>query len=271
MSDFNKYDRWRGILDMAVRPDIKETAQDLSEKGRHGDTEVVHVNPQEVEMLKKMGGSGTINPETGLREFFTWGGVEYDGFIGSIDGGGAGGSGSEYYSGTHEDYKAGPGKDDSRALSSNNEEQKEKLDSLSTFTRLTGYDDGTDIWDGGGMGASGDSWGQGNFLHLDTGVDDGKGANDKHISQAEIDKAGLKGLEGGIDGDEDTLMSTIMNTSLLLANPLAFGAVQLESYASDIKLSDLKGGKTTAEKAKANPENWSTPAEMANFLAESCA
>ena len=121
------------------------------------------------------------------------------------------------------------------------------------------------------MGASGDSWGQGNFLHLDKGDKDGKGANDKNISQEEIDKAGLKGLEGGIDGDEDTLMSTIMNTSLLLANPLAFGAVQLESYANDIKLSNVKDGIAGAGTASGKTKNTVAVAPVtlkAEWLAE---
>ena len=46
---------------------------ELSRKGRYGDTELAHVNPQEKSMLKAMGGSGTINPYTGLREYFTIG------------------------------------------------------------------------------------------------------------------------------------------------------------------------------------------------------
>ena len=37
--------------------------------GRRGDTMLAHINPQEAEMLKAMGGSGTINPYTGLREY----------------------------------------------------------------------------------------------------------------------------------------------------------------------------------------------------------
>ena len=39
-------------------------------KGRHGDTVLAHINPLEAKMLKKAGGSGTINPDTGLPEFF---------------------------------------------------------------------------------------------------------------------------------------------------------------------------------------------------------
>lgn len=39
--------------------------------GRYGDSELVHVNEEEVEMLIQQGGSGTRNPTTGLREFFT--------------------------------------------------------------------------------------------------------------------------------------------------------------------------------------------------------
>ena len=41
----------------------------LALKGRFGDTELAHVNPQEKSMLKSMGGSGGINPKTGLREY----------------------------------------------------------------------------------------------------------------------------------------------------------------------------------------------------------
>ena len=43
---------------------------DTAKKGRFGDTELVHVNKQERDLLKALGGSGTINPETGLREYF---------------------------------------------------------------------------------------------------------------------------------------------------------------------------------------------------------
>jgi len=48
---------------------IKSLAQDLAQYGRNGDTMVAHINPQEAQMLKDMGGSGTINPVTGLPEF----------------------------------------------------------------------------------------------------------------------------------------------------------------------------------------------------------
>ena len=43
---------------------------ELANKGRYGDTELVHVNKREKEALEAMGGSGTINPETGLKEYF---------------------------------------------------------------------------------------------------------------------------------------------------------------------------------------------------------
>jgi len=41
----------------------------LAAKGRNGDSMLAHVNPQEAELLKSLGGSGTINPETGMPEF----------------------------------------------------------------------------------------------------------------------------------------------------------------------------------------------------------
>jgi hypothetical protein len=37
--------------------------------GRHGDTMLAHINPREADMLKRMGGSGSINPNTGLPEY----------------------------------------------------------------------------------------------------------------------------------------------------------------------------------------------------------
>ena len=49
-------------------------AKDLGKLGREGDTELAHVNPFEKRLLKAVGGSGTINPITSLREFKGGGG-----------------------------------------------------------------------------------------------------------------------------------------------------------------------------------------------------
>lgn len=50
---------------------LPEMGEELSQYGRHGDTMLAHINPSEALMLRAMGGSGTINPETGLPEY--WG------------------------------------------------------------------------------------------------------------------------------------------------------------------------------------------------------
>jgi hypothetical protein len=42
----------------------------LAQQGRNGDTMMAHVNPQEMQLLQAVGGSGTINPATGQPEFF---------------------------------------------------------------------------------------------------------------------------------------------------------------------------------------------------------
>jgi len=47
--------------------------KNLASKGRYGDTMLAHINPQEASLLKSMGGAGTINPKTGLREFYGMG------------------------------------------------------------------------------------------------------------------------------------------------------------------------------------------------------
>lgn len=42
----------------------------LASQGRHGDTLVAHISPLEAAVLRLLGGSGTINPKTGLPEFY---------------------------------------------------------------------------------------------------------------------------------------------------------------------------------------------------------
>lgn len=54
--------------------DLKKIASDLAKKGRGGDSMLAHITPKEARMLKSAGGSGTINPDTGLLEFYDWSG-----------------------------------------------------------------------------------------------------------------------------------------------------------------------------------------------------
>jgi hypothetical protein len=46
----------------------------LRKQGRNGDTELAHVNPREKALLKALGGAGSRNPRTGLREYYDEGG-----------------------------------------------------------------------------------------------------------------------------------------------------------------------------------------------------
>jgi hypothetical protein len=55
----------------------------LRSKGRNGDTELAHVNPREKAILKALGGAGSKNPRTGLREYFD-AGVEGGGSVGNV-------------------------------------------------------------------------------------------------------------------------------------------------------------------------------------------
>lgn len=48
---------------------LHRSAEQLRQQGRNGDTILAHINPQEAAMLKRAGGSGTINPKTGLPEY----------------------------------------------------------------------------------------------------------------------------------------------------------------------------------------------------------
>jgi len=51
---------------------LVDAAKHIQSMGRNGDKILAHINPQEAEILKRMGGSGTINPATGLMEFGFW-------------------------------------------------------------------------------------------------------------------------------------------------------------------------------------------------------
>jgi len=59
---------------------FKDLYKDLSGKGIGGDTELAHINKFESTLLKSVGGQGSINPTTGLKQY--------------LGGGGGGGGGS---------------------------------------------------------------------------------------------------------------------------------------------------------------------------------
>jgi len=49
---------------------LADVASYLAAQGRNGDSMLAHITPEEASLLKRRGGSGTINPVTGLPEFF---------------------------------------------------------------------------------------------------------------------------------------------------------------------------------------------------------
>lgn len=49
---------------------IKSLARELPKYGRYGDDMVAHISSDEAKLLMSLGGSGTINPQTGLPELF---------------------------------------------------------------------------------------------------------------------------------------------------------------------------------------------------------
>jgi hypothetical protein len=53
---------------------FKTLYKEIAGKGIEGDTELAHINPFEAKLLKLHGGAGTINEETGLRQYLGGGG-----------------------------------------------------------------------------------------------------------------------------------------------------------------------------------------------------
>ncbi len=52
-----------------ARGGLSSMAQKVQAEGRNSDTMLAHISPHEATFLKRLGGSGTINPQTGLMEF----------------------------------------------------------------------------------------------------------------------------------------------------------------------------------------------------------
>ena len=63
----------------SLQTDMRSLAKLLQSKGRKGDKVLAHISPKEAALLKKRGGAGTKNPETGLLEFAEEGFGSYDG------------------------------------------------------------------------------------------------------------------------------------------------------------------------------------------------
>jgi len=49
---------------------LRPMAQAMADAGRNGDTMIAHISPVEARILRRIGGSGTTNPTTGMPEFF---------------------------------------------------------------------------------------------------------------------------------------------------------------------------------------------------------
>ena len=58
-------------LSSALGTDLAALAQLLRKKGRAKDSILAHISPKEAALLKSKGGSGSINPDTGLPEYFS--------------------------------------------------------------------------------------------------------------------------------------------------------------------------------------------------------
>jgi len=81
--------------DIQETSDLRSIAKMLADKGRGGDTLLAHITPKEVGLLKEAGGAGTVNPDTGLLEFYDWTGT--GGVVSGYDGGGYTTAGDSYY------------------------------------------------------------------------------------------------------------------------------------------------------------------------------
>jgi len=101
-----------------------QESEGLAAEGRFGDTELAHVSPREAAILKALGGSGTRNPRSGLREYF-----------GADDGAHSGGDFSSETGGI------GMGRDDASAVSGGDFSSEPGIGQSPVGTPTPGEDD----------------------------------------------------------------------------------------------------------------------------------
>lgn len=66
---YNKKHNQHKEMKKYSKKNVNYILEQTRKKGRNGDTILAHINPIEAMMLKQAGGSGSINPDTGLPEF----------------------------------------------------------------------------------------------------------------------------------------------------------------------------------------------------------
>ena len=55
---------------ISKRKAAMSTSDMLSEEGQNGDSVMIHASPFTMKLLQDIGGSGTVNPKTGMLEFY---------------------------------------------------------------------------------------------------------------------------------------------------------------------------------------------------------
>jgi len=73
------------ILMESLKLDLPALADMIRSKGRGKDTMLAHITPKEAALLKKRGGAGTINPDTGLPEFYDDYSMDTGGYSGDVE------------------------------------------------------------------------------------------------------------------------------------------------------------------------------------------
>ena len=187
---------------------MHKIAQSMSAKGRNGDTELVHVMPEEVALLEKIG-AGTTNPHTGLREFNTaqekinaiMGADDYSGWTSELndlvaerDADNAGSSSS------------------SSSSSSSDGENSVRQNIANSFTPNDGmyYEGGVLYNDGGSRASENTSW------------QDTANAATPFDGKSYVNGQMVDGDGNPVTSGHDSVFKTVTNVIGLVANPVAY-------------------------------------------------
>lgn len=209
---------------------MRKIAEQMSDMGRKGDSQLIHVMPEEVEFLERLGGGGTVNPQTGLKEFNSaqdkineiMGSDDYDGWTSELndlvterDAGNA--SSSNKSSGNS------PANDNSNSV---------RQTIANTFTPNDGkYYDGGILYNDGGSLVNQNTSAQ-NTANAATPFDGREYRNGQLVD-------GSTGQ--AITGNHDSVFKTALNVAAFAASPVAY-------FAKEAIGSVMDGGFKTAFK-----------------------
>jgi hypothetical protein len=202
---------------------MQAIAKHMSEMGRKGDSQLIHVMPEEIEFLEKIGGAGTVNPQTGLKEFNTTqdkinsalkeSGGEWTKEVNDLAKQRDAEKGQTYNSST-KTYTSTSSSNNSSSNSSNNDSGSNTI--RQSFANLLTPGDGM-VYENGVLVNSG-----GQRINNNTSWQDAANLSTPNDGKQYVNGQLVNDDNQPVNGNHENVFSTALNVIGMVANPAAF-------------------------------------------------